>query len=122
MTPREMAGFRRASDLAWYWQLIHFLGAPLVDHWRGLSLTRAIAVFCAVCVGHEVFVRKLALTWIDFSILVLAVGTAFGKMTYEAFLKRLTLGVAGAQTQTTVDATVREIQERRGNGTFEATP
>lgn len=100
MTPREV-GYRRTSDLPWYWQAVHFVGAPLVDHWRGISLTRLIAAFCCVVVGHEVLAHEGSLSWVDFCVLVLAVGTAFGKMGYEAFLRRITLGVGSSSSTTT---------------------
>ena len=102
---------RRDADLPWYWQLVHFVGAPFVDHWRGLSLTRLIAVFCCVAVGNDAFVNKHRLDWIDLCILVLAAGVAFGKMTYEAFLQRLTMGIGTRSTSTT---TTTSSEENKG--------
>jgi hypothetical protein len=101
MTPREAGQYRRESDLAWYWQAIHFLGAPLVDHWRGLSLMRFIAVYCCVVVGQDVAVYHNRPSWTDFCILVLAGGIALGKLGYTAFLQRVTIGVGSSSTTTT---------------------
>jgi hypothetical protein len=75
--------------------------APLVDGWRGLSLTRLIAVFCCAIVWHEVVRDGKPLSWTDFCVLALAVGTAFGKMTYEAFLQRMTIAVGHTSSTTT---------------------
>lgn len=101
-----------------------WLVAPLVDGWQGLSLTRLVACFCCLVVAQDTIIRGHVNDWVDFAILALAVATAFGKMTYTAFLQRLTIGVAGIQTKTeqTIDATIRTVQERRGNGEFEPTP
>lgn len=122
MTPREAQVYRRASDHPWYWQLIHFLGAPLVDSWTGLSLTRFLAIYFCVLVGQDTVIQKHGLDWVDFCILLLAAAVAFGKHMLERFLGRVSIGVAGQQTQTTIDATIREIQERRGSGDTEPTP
>lgn len=58
---------------------------------------------------------RKALTWVDFCVLALAVGTAFGKMTYEAFLQRLTMGVTTTSTSShtvTTDTTANSEGDR----------
>lgn len=86
--PKVMITFHRVAE----WFL-----APLVDKWRGLSLTRLIAIFCCIAVGNDTFVQGHTLDWVDFAVLALAVAAAFGKLTYQAFLQRLTIGVSGSQ-------------------------
>lgn len=120
MTPRERVSHvvRTVKDgslwtwdsvvVCWKWTL-----APLVDHWKGLSLTRFIAIFCCVVVGHEIFVHEHGLTWVDFWLIIAAIGTAFGKMTFEAVLQRI-----GLQSKSLdVTASIRqEIVQRREQG------
>jgi len=85
--------------VCWKWTL-----APLVDGWHGLSLTRFIAIFCCVVVGHEVFVHDKPLAWVDFWLIVAAIGTAFGKMTFEAFLRRI--GLKASTQDTRIDTRI----------------
>lgn len=114
MTPRE-GQYRRASDMPWYWQLTHFLGAPIVDHWRGISLTRLIAAFCCLAVAQDTFIHAKQLSWVDFCVLALSVATAFGRWTYEAFLKRLTMGVNTSSSSTTT-TTATEVTASNTEG------
>lgn len=91
---------RRASTVGWSSPFV-WLMAPLVDGWRGLSLTRLVAVFCCIIVWHEVVMDRKALSWVDFCVLALAVATAFGKLSYDAFLQRLTMGITSTSSTTT---------------------
>ena len=97
--------------VCWQWTL-----APLVDQWHGLSLTRFISIFCCVIVGHEIFVHEHGLTGVDFWLIIAAIGTAFGKMTFEAVLQRLGLQSKSLDITEKVDVTLRQIQERREHG------
>lgn len=104
-------GGRRASDVAWYWQLIHFTFAFLVDHWIGISLTRVFAIVLVRIVWIQVVIDKAPLSWVHFWTLLAAISAAFGKTVWEKFLKRNRNQTEGQQTF--IDATVRTIQERR---------
>ena len=86
--------------ICWQWTL-----APLVSHWKGLSLVRFLSVFCAVLIGHEVFVRANALTWVDFWLMLAAIAAAFGKPIFQLLLSRVGLRSA------TQDVTIRKDRE-----------
>lgn len=122
MTPRERVSqavrvVKDGSLFTWNSVVIVFQWtmAPLVSHWKGLSLVRFLAVFCAGLVGHEVFVHEKALTWIDFWLMLAAFAAAFGKPVFAIFLSRV--GLRSASTDMTLDAKIRqEIVERRAQG------
>ena len=122
MTPREAGEYRRASDAPWYWQLVHFVGAPLVDHWQGLSLTRLIAAVFAGLVCY-VSVRTTHISAGSVTLAIFSIATAFGKTVFTAALQRWGASSVSVDSKTIVDATVREIQERRdaGGGIYEPT-
>ncbi len=85
-----------------------WLLAPLVENWRGLSLTRFLAIACYAFVGYEVWVHERPLSWVDLTVLTLGVATAFGKKAFLAWIARTTTNVVG------VEAHVRqEIADRR---------
>lgn len=90
--------------------------APLVENWRGLSLTRFIAVFLCILVGHEVVVHERALTGVDLWVLMLAVATAFGKKVFVLFLSRAKL------TSGTLDAAVTQHIEKDITLGYQPTP
>ena len=88
--------------------------APLVERWRGLSLTRFIAVFICVLVGHEVFVHERALSGVDIWALVLAIATAFGKKVFVAFLNR-SQWTSATLTTSTIGGTFRPHEWAHGD-------
>lgn len=90
--------------------------APVVDDYKGLSLTRFIAVALIVMVGHEVFVHEKGLTWIDFWVALAAIATAFGKSVFTILLSRVGLQSQSRDVTEKVDVTLRQIQERREQG------
>lgn len=104
---------RRAEDKAWYRRTWEFWWAILVDDYKGISLTRIIAAFIMVLVGHEVFVHEKGLTWIDFWMTLAAVATAFGKSVFTFLLTRVSLRSLSEDKTEKVDVTLRQIQERR---------
>ena len=120
----QRAGHVVARSSLWTWHTVsvawRWLLAPLVSHWRGLSLVRFLAIFCAVAVGHEVFVHERALTWVDFWLILAAFAASFGKPIFAILLSRV--GLLSASMDRTeklserVDVTLREIQERRAQG------
>lgn len=109
-----------AQSSRWAWEEVvcvswRWLMAPLVSHWRGLSLVRFLAIFCAVLVGHEVFVHEKAVTWIDFWLMLAAFAAAFGKPIFAILLSRV--GLRSASMDVTADVRIRqEIAERRSQG------
>lgn len=115
MTDKPVHPVRRAEDQGWPRRAWEFVMAPVVDDYRGLSLTRFIAVALIVMVGHEVFVHERALTWIDFWVALAAIATAFGKSAFTLFLHRVGLASASQDVTQTVDVTLRQIQERRAH-------
>ena len=119
-TPRFTGEWHRAADQRWWWKLTHFLLAPLVDSWAGLSLTRFLAIFCCVLVGHNVLWHDRALTWIDFWLIVAAISAAFGKALWLAFLARMTNTTTVTDTVTTDVAAV--IKAARGDLPYEPAP
>lgn len=120
MTPRERVSqaVRVVKDgslftwntvvICWQWLL-----APLVSHWRGLSLVRFLCVFIAVAVGHEVFVHEKALTWVDFWFILAAIAASFGKPIFALLLQRV--GLKSASMDVSVN-TREEILHRREQG------
>jgi thiol:disulfide interchange protein len=118
------AGQVVAVSSLWTWQTVsvawRWLLAPLVSHWRGLSLVRFLAIFCAVAVYHEVFVHERALTWVDFWLILAAFAASFGKPIFAILLSRVGLRSASMdrteKVSETVDVTLRQIQERRTQG------
>lgn len=103
----------------WTWQTVcvvwQWVMAPLVDGWKGLSLTRFIAIFGCVVVGHEIFLHEKSLSWVDFWTLVLSTATAFGKMAFQAFLQRI--GLRSESQDRTESVNIRqEIVTRREQG------
>ncbi len=69
-TPRQTGEWHRAADNKWYWKATHFWLAPLVEDWKGLSLTRflAIAIFAGtVDIAHDILAiakdAKVSLGW-----------------------------------------------------------
>jgi len=74
----------RTVEVSWQWLL-----APLVSHWRGLSLVRFLSVFIAVVIGHEVFVHEKSLGWVDFWMMLAAIAAAFGKPIFALLLSRV---------------------------------
>lgn len=94
--------------VCWQWLL-----APLVSHWKGLSLVRFLAVFIAVAVGHEVFVHDLPLSWIDFWMMLAAIAASFGKPIFALLLQRV--GLKSASMDTRIDQRI-DITHRREQG------
>ena len=120
MTPRERVSqaVRVVQDGSlWTWNTVviawQWLLAPLVSHWRGLSLVRFLCVFIAVAIGHEVFVHEKCLTWIDFCFMLAAIASAFGKPIFAILLSRVGLRSASMDTTNT---TKIEIAQRREQG------
>lgn len=77
---------RRESDRPPEVAIMHFLLAPVVDHWRGLSLVRFIAILLAIAATHGRFVDDKPLTWQDIVMATLAVCAALGGKYVLAFL------------------------------------
>lgn len=111
MSPRERIS--RAVTVVkdgslWTWTTVvvcwQWLLAPLVSHWRGLSLVRFLCVFCAVAVGHEVFVHEKPLSWVDFWVLIAAFAASFGKPLFAIFLSRVGLRSASMDVKQDVTA------------------
>lgn len=127
MTPRESRGFHRSSDQPWYCQLTHFLLAPVVDHWYGVSLTRLIATAFTVLV-MIVSLRTNHIGSGAVTLAIFAIATAFGKTVFTAALQRWGSKSISVDSKTEIDTTtkvdisVREVVERRGDGDFEQTP
>ena len=120
MSPRERVsqavGVVRDGSL-WTWNHVvvcwQFLMAPLVSHWRGLSLVRFLCVFIAVAIGHEVFVHEKSLTWIDFWFMLAAIAASFGKPIFAILLSRVGLKSGSMDT---VQTQTLEIHSRRDAG------
>ena len=115
----QRAGHVVAASSLWTWHTVsvawRWLLAPLVSHWQGLSLVRFLAVFCAVLVGHEVFVHEKGLTWVDFWLMLAAFAAAFGKPIFAILLSRV--GLRSSTLDQTVKADIRqEILARREQG------
>lgn len=111
---------RRVEDKRWYRRVWEFSMAPVVDDYRGLSLTRIIAVFLMVLIGHEVFVHEQGLTWIDFWIALAAIATAFGKSVFTFLLTRVSLRSESRDITQKIDATIR--QRRESGAEWQAEP
>ena len=109
MTPERRS---HPVERAFCWLL-----APFVENWRGLSLTRFLAVACFAFVAHTVW-HEERLSWVDFSILTLGVATAFGKKAFLAWVERTQTKVEGKDIRETVEVTVKG----REDGLFQATP
>lgn len=90
--------------ICWQWSL-----APLVSHWRGLSLVRFLAIFCAVLVGHEVFVHERSISWIDFWLILAAFAASFGKPVFAILLSRV--GLRSASMDHRIDARIDNRRE-----------
>ena len=126
MSPRERVtqAVRAVEDSsAWTWRTVtivwKWLMAPLVSHWQGLSLTRFLAAFIAVLVGHEVMVHEKSLSWVDFWMMLSAIATAFGKPVFAILLSRVGLKSSTLDRTENINAkieqTVTQItDERRG--------
>lgn len=127
MTPRESREYRRSEDRAWYWELAHFLLAPIVDHWYGVSLTRLIATAFTVLV-MVVSLRTDRIGSGAVTLAVFAIATAFGKTVFTAALNRWGAKSVSedirkeVDTHSKVEVSVHEVVERRGDKDFEATP
>ena len=80
--------------------------APLVSHWKGLSLVRFLAVFCAVLVGHEVMVHERSVSWVDFWLILAAIAAAFGKPIFAILLSRVGLKSSSEDVTTRMDARI----------------
>lgn len=114
MTPE-----RRQHPVA---RVLFWFLAIFSDSWHGLSLTRLLVLYCGTLVGHEVFVHERALSWVDFSLLVMSFAAAFGKKAFLAYLSRTQTTVQGQQMDVT--AKVEEVISARrdaANG-WEPTP
>jgi hypothetical protein len=88
---RVSAGVTVAQKSSWHLLKVtwHWVCAPLVDHWKGLSLTRFIAIFCCGVVYHECVIHENPLDWVDVVILTLAIVTTFGKSAFLALSQRV---------------------------------
>lgn len=123
MTPREAGQFRRESDLPWYWQFIHFVLAPWVDHWTGLSLTRLLATaFGALACYVSVVTKHIGAGAVTLA--VFAIATAFGKQVFTEALKRWRGGSESTQSDSKVDVTetVRVFTQESGHAFAVADP
>lgn len=119
MTPRERVSQAVQvvqESSVWTWQTIviawQWLLAPLVSHWRGLSLVRFLCVFIAVAVGHEVFVHEKSLTWIDFWMMLAAIAAAFGKPIFAILLSRVGLKSSSMDTTSKSEIAIRQRREQ----------
>lgn len=117
---RENAAAAIVASSLWTWDTVgiawRWLLAPLVSHWKGLSLVRFLAVFCAVLVGHEVFVHEKSLSWVDFWLILAAFAASFGKPIFAILLSRVGLSSASMDATSKVEETRRQILERRNIG------
>ena len=83
---------------------IKFVLAPVVDSWRGISMTRLLAASCLLLALREQAAHGLTanVVWL----MALAIAAAFGKATFTAIASR------GSWTGTTTDTTARVITEQ----------
>lgn len=81
-------------------RLVRWFLAPFVDGWEGLSLTRFLAIYFAVVVGHAIEAGH-AISGNTVWLAIAAAAIAFGKSTFTFFLRRVSL-----QSQST-DLTAR---------------
>jgi hypothetical protein len=69
-------------------RLIEFCFAPIVDHWKGPSITRILALYFAALVGYVIVsTRAISLNALWLSLASLA--AAFGKSTFSFLLQRM---------------------------------
>ena len=86
-SPRVTGQWHRETDKKLRWRFAHFMLAPLVDDWRGLSLTRFVAIALIIILWHAIeggHIISGNQVWFA----VLAVSTAFGKASFELLLAR----------------------------------
>ncbi len=120
MIQTEKHNFHRDADRPLHVRFLHFWFAPWVDHWRGLSLTRFIAVVLTVAAVHGSLIHEQPITGMDVTMATLAVCTALGGKYILAFLNRTSVNLSA------LDSTARvrqEIIQRREQGKeFDAEP
>lgn len=102
MTPREAQHFRRSSDLPWYWQIVHFLFAFLVDGWYGISLTRLLAIYFGK-MAVDVSVETKHISGNAVIVIIFCLAAAFGKGVFQLALSRWR--GTSSSTDATVDIT-----------------
>lgn len=101
--------------------LFRFVFALVVDGWEGLSMTRFLAMYFASLVGYSVRELHGVISGNALWLALAAAAIAFGKSTFTFLLRRISL--TSSSVDVNVNATVREIQERRqaGGGLYEPT-
>ncbi len=83
--------------------------APLVDDYRGLSITRVIALFFAGLVGVSITMQHGTVSVNALWLGLAAISAAFGKSTFTFLLTKAQL--ASQSTQSTVETVSREVIE-----------
>jgi hypothetical protein len=105
-----------ASGRPWYAKAFYWITAPFVDGQEGLSLTRFLAIYFAILVGHLVE-HQHAITANTLWLALASIATAFGKSTFTFLLRRLEMRSVIAQSDTTSETHVvteqKVIEERR---------
>lgn len=110
-----------AAARSWVADAFRWLFAPLVDGWHGLSLTRFLAIYFALLVGHlteATHTLPANALWLSLA----AIAAAFGKTTFTFLLSRMESRATVSQSDARTETISRVIQERRGSFPYEAAP
>ena len=123
-TPRVSGLYQRATDQHWYWQVTHFLLAPVVTDWRGISLVRLLAIAGGAVVPlFDGLVLRNRPSGTDLWFFIAGVSAAMGEKVWLSFLSRNTnTSSSKDETETKVTVDVAKILEARHGKDHESTP
>jgi hypothetical protein len=114
-------GVTVTKKLTWQ-RALQFCLAPVVDGYKGISITRLMSIQFAVLVWVSV-TQQLPVSMNTLWLALAAMAAAFGKSTFSFLLTRMQRSDTHTEARTVNETITHTIQERRDTGAgFEATP